>query len=117
MRQILVDNKFLGLASDQNAGKYGIKVPFFNSMVSIPKGAGYFHIKTKKPILIGFCILTPQLKYKLTLKEIDESIINDEKNDLIYNVNRYFSNLLEKEIIKYPEQYFWFHQKWTKDIY
>ena len=34
MRQVLDDNKFLGLASDQNAGKYGIEVPFFNSMVS-----------------------------------------------------------------------------------
>ena len=117
MRQVLNDNKFLGLASDQNAGKYGVEVPFFNSMVSIPKGAGYFHIKTKKPILVGFCILTPQLQYRLSLKEIDESIINDDQNDLIYNVNQYFSNLLEEEIKKYPEQYFWFHRKWAKDIY
>ena len=117
MQQALIDNKFLGLVSDQNAGKNGIEVPFFNTMVSIAKGAGYFHIKTKKPILVGFCILTPQFKYKLTLKKIDENIINDDKNDLIYNVNQYFSSLLEEEIKKYPEQYFWFHKKWDKKIY
>ena len=117
MQKVLTDNKFLGLASDQNAGKYGVEVPFFNSMVSIPKGAGYFHIKTKKPILVGFCILTPDWKYKLKITEINQSVINDAENDLIYNVNQYFSNLLEEEIKKYPEQYFWFHRKWPKNIY
>ena len=35
----------------------------------------------------------------------------------IYNVNTYFSQLLEDEIKKYPEQYFWFHKKWNKKIY
>ena len=117
MQKVLDNNSFLGLASDQNAGKYGVNVPFFHSMVSIPKGAGYFHIKTKKPILVGFCILTPDWKYKLKITEINQSVINDAENDLIYNVNQYFSNLLEEEIKKYPEQYFWFHRKWPKNIY
>ena len=117
MKQVLIQDKFLGLASDQNAGKHGIQIPFFNSKVSMPKGAGYFHIKTKKPIFIGFCILNSNLKYELNLIKIDENIINDNKNDLTYNINQYFSNLLEEEIIKYPEQYFWFHKKWSKNIY
>ena len=117
MMGVLNNNKFLGLASDQNAGKNGVNVLFFNSEVSIPKGAGYFHIKTKKSILIGFCVLNHELTYKLSLKKIDKSIINHDKNDLIYNVNQYFSSLLEEEIKKYPEQYFWFHRKWSKDIY
>ena len=117
MMDVLDNNKFLGLASDQNAGKNGVNVPFFNSKVSTPKGAGYFHIKTKKTILIGFCILKPNLKYELTLKEIDEHIISNKKNDFIYNVNTYFSQLLENQIKEYPEQYFWFHKKWDKKIY
>ena len=74
-------------------------------------------MKTKKSILVGFCILTSEYKYKLKLKKIDEDIINDDKNNLIYNVNSCFSNLLEEEIKKYPEQYFWFHRKWPKNIY
>ena len=50
MKQVLLDNKFLGLASDQNAGVKGVKVPFFGKEVSIPKGAAYFYHKTKLPI-------------------------------------------------------------------
>ena len=26
-------------------------------------------------------------------------------------------NILENEIIKYPDQYFWFHKKWDKKVY
>ena len=117
MKKVLIDNKFLGLASDQNAGKHGIKVPFFNSNVSIPKGTGYFYIKTKKPIFIGFCILKDNLKYELNMIKIDEKNIINKDNEIIYNINSYFSNLLEEEIKKQPEQYFWFHRKWNKDIY
>lgn len=117
MKKILEDNKFLGLAIDQNAGDRGVKVPFFNSTTSMPVGAGYFHIKTKKPILIGFSILDDKLKYKLTIIEIDKNIINNKDNDLIYNVNQYFSKVLEEEIKKNPEQYFWFHRKLDKKNY
>jgi len=117
MQKVLLNNEFLGLASDQNAGLKGTYVPFFDSTVSIPKGAGYFHIKTKKPILVGFCILNSDYKYILKIKKINENIIYDDKNDLIYNVNEYFSKLLEDEIKKSPEQYFWFHRKWDKNTY
>ena len=117
MEKVLIDDGFLGLASDQNAGKHGIEIPFFNSSVSIPKGAGYFHIKTKKPIFIGFCILKDNLKYELNMIKIDKKIITNKDNEIIYNINSYFSNLLEEEIKKRPEQYFWFHKKWPKDIY
>ena len=117
MQEVLHRNEFLGLASDQNAGLNGVNVPFFKSIVSAPKGAGYFHIKTKKPILIGFCILKNDYKYILKIKKINENVIYDDKNDLIYNVNKYFSKLLEDEIRKNPEQYFWFHRKWDKNTY
>ena len=62
-------------------------------------------------------MLDDNLKYKLTILEIDKNIINDTQNDLIYNVNQYFSKVLEEEIKKNPEQYFWFHRKLDKKNY
>lgn len=117
MLSVLEENKFLGLASDQNAGKRGINIPFFDVAASIPKGAALFHLKTSMPIIVGFCILSRDLKYDLRLREMDLSSIPKEKEDAILAINTNYSKLLENEVRKYPEQYFWFHRKWKKSKY
>ena len=117
MLRVLNEHKFLGLASDQNAGERGINVPFFDVAASIPRGAALFHLKTGMPIIVAFCILSRDLKYNLQLKEMDLSSTPNEKKDAIVAINTQFSNLLEREVKKYPEQYFWFHRKWKKSIY
>jgi len=117
MLSVLQEHKFLGLASDQNAGKRGINIPFFDLPASIPKGAGLFHLKTSMPIIVGFCILSRDLKYNLRLREMNLSSIPNEKEDAIIAINTQYSKLLENEVRKYPEQYFWFHRKWKKSIY
>jgi KDO2-lipid IV(A) lauroyltransferase len=117
MLQVLDEYKFLGLASDQNAGKHGIKIPFFGKPASIPKGAALFHIKTGMPIIVGFCILSSDLKYKLQLRKLDIESIPDNKEDAVLKIHTEYSQLLENEIKKHPEQYFWFHRKWPKNLY
>ena len=66
-----MEGKYLGLISDQNAGKKGTAAMFFNKTVSVPKGAGAFHLKTNTPILLGFCILCKDLHYKLSFHEMN----------------------------------------------
>jgi len=117
MLTVLEEKKFLGLASDQNAGKRGVNIPFFNKPASIPKGAALFHLKTGMPIIVGFCILSKDLKYNLRLREINLSSISNEKEEAIIAINTLYSVLLEKEVREYPEQYFWFHRKWKKSTY
>jgi len=117
MIQALKNNYHLGLASDQNAGKKGARVKFLNYEISIPKGAAIFHIKTKKPIFIGYCIMKKNYTYEFKLKLLDTSDINFEKQDAIKEINRKFTKSLEKMIIKYPNQYFWFHKMKNKSEY
>ena len=97
MLTVLEENKFLGLASDQNAGKRGINIPFFNVPASIPKGAALFHLKTGMPIIVGFCILSRDLKYNLRLREMNLSSTPNEKEDAIITINTQFSEKLEKK--------------------
>ncbi len=117
MLQVLEEKKFLGLASDQNAGKHGIKIPFFGKSASIPKGAALFHFKTGMPIIVGFCILSSDFKYNLRLRKLDFESIPDNKEDAVLEIHTKYSQLLENEIKKHPEQYFWFHRKWPKNLY
>jgi len=111
MMQSLLDGKMLCLASDQNAGDRGTKISFFGKETSIPKGAAYFHYKTNCPIVVGFCILKEDYSYEFKLRPLNVIDNNDIKNICI-DVNTKYSLLLEEEVKKYPEQYFWFHKKW-----
>ena len=117
MINALMNDEILALASDQNAGNRGIKVPFFGSKASIPKGAAYFHYKTKCPIVIGFCILKEDFSYEFKLRSIEIKEDFDTTEDLFFSIHETYSFLLEKEIRKNPEQYFWFHKKWDKGLY
>ena len=46
MIEALNNGELLALASDQNAGIKGMRIPFFGKELSIPKGAAYFYHKT-----------------------------------------------------------------------
>ena len=111
------DGNYLGLISDQNAGKKGTEAQFFNSPISVPKGAAAFHLKTNAPILVGFCILYGNYSYHLSFQELDVQGLPENSNEVIVEINRRYSKLLEEAVIEYPQQYFWFHRKWARENY
>ena len=108
---------YLGLISDQNAGRKGTKAQFFNSPVSVPKGAAAFHLKTNAPILLGFCILSMDFTYHLSFQELDMEGLPENSNEAIVEINQRYSKLLEEAIRENPQQYFWFHRKWGREMY
>ena len=117
MIQHIKDGYYLGLISDQNAGRKGTDALFFNNPVSVPKGAAAFHLKTNTPILLGFCILCKDLHYKLSFHELDLEGLPVISDDAIVEINKRFTKILEDIVRKYPEQYFWFHRKWNREMY
>ena len=105
-------NGFLGLASDQYAGKSGVPVMFFGKETLSPIGASFFHLKTGAPIFIGFCKLMSDLTYTISFEKL---IIKDLPKNITESsilINQKFSLILEDEIKQKPEQFFWFHRKW-----
>ena len=110
-------NYHLGLASDQNAGSKGTMVPFLNTKISIPKGAAIFHIKTKKPILVGFCTMNKDYKYDFNIEELKFNHKIKSRSELINDINSRFTSILGEFIRKYPDQYFWFHKMKDKSEY
>ena len=117
MLSVIKNKIFLGLASDQNAGKKGTQVELLNIKASIPKGAAIFHIKTGAPIIIGYCIMNKQKNYEFRAEMLNTKDIDFEKDDAIYRINRKFTTSLEEMIKKYPNQYFWFHKMKNKKQY
>ena len=93
------ENRMIGLASDQNARRKGIKIDFFGEPSSFPKGAGKFYYKTNYT------------------EEIKINSNDDTENSIIKLIVSTYANILSKKIKQHPEQYFWFHKKWSKIIY
>ena len=117
MMKALNDKFHLGLASDQNAGKRGTLVNLLNIDISIPKGAAIFHLKTKKPILLGYCVMNKDYNYDFFIKYLDTSQIKGSKSEMVQNINSQFTKSLGEMILKYPNQYFWFHKMKNKKEY
>ena len=103
---VLNENKMLGLVSDQDAKSKGIFVDFFNKPASTHKGAAIFHLNTKAPMIFGVCVQTGFQKYKIEL--IPVSTIDNT----IEKITQEYTLTLEKIIKQYPEQNFWFHNRW-----
>jgi len=117
MINALNNNQLLALASDQNAGVKGVRVPFFGRELSIPKGAAYFYYKTQLPIVIGFCILNNDNTYTFKLEKLVFDNKYENIEELFKEVGIKYNAILENKIKEYPEQYFWFHKKWDRKIY
>ena len=44
-------------------------------------------------------------------------LLKNDTNNIIVKINEIYTKKLENEILKHPEQYFWFHRKWDKSLY
>ena len=106
MYDVLSSNGILGLVSDQDAKKTGVFIDFFGKKASTSKGAALFHINTGAPIIVALCNQFNYKKYNINFKPI---FIKDKT---VKGITQKFTKVLESQIIKYPEQYFWFHKRW-----
>ena len=104
--EILNANKILGLVSDQDARGKGVFVDFFNKPASTHKGAALFHLNTNAALIFGICVQKDIEKYRV------EFIPINPKKKSIEDITQLYTTIIEQSIKKYPEQYFWFHNRW-----
>ena len=110
VKQSLQNNELLVLLSDQDAGKKGVFVNFFNIPSSTPSGAAHYNKKMGSP-LIFFSAAKTNNGYKANFERIDTN------NKSIEEIVQKYTSMLEQEIKEYPVQYFWVHKRWkTKKV-
>jgi KDO2-lipid IV(A) lauroyltransferase len=106
MYKVLSHNGILGLVSDQDARKSGVFVSFFGKKASTSKGAALFHINKKSPLIVALCNQNDYKNY--VIKFIP---VNTLKKG-VQEITQAYTRILEENIIKNPDQYFWFHRRW-----
>ena len=120
MRQALRRGEIVGLLVDQSRRKEGVDVNFFGHRVPATPAAAFLGLRCKSPILPIFCVR--EASGQLTI-HVDEPLTLKWSGDLRADVQtntQLITNVVERMIRRYPDQWFWVHKRWKKyypDLY
>lgn len=107
----LREGRLLILYIDQRSGR-GTKVDFMGIPTQTPTGAAVFALKTGATVLPIVNVQERDGFYKLIIgEEISVIKTGNQKEDALANTAR-FNKVIEKYIRLYPDQWFWFHNRW-----
>jgi len=105
----------LGLVSDQDAGGDGIFVNFMGKLAATHTGPALLAYLGKAKLAVGFCVFQGKGRYKFysrILYRFQGKSDFASSTDAAEKLTKLWVGELEKEVRKYPEQYFWVHRRW-----
>jgi KDO2-lipid IV(A) lauroyltransferase len=113
MIRLLKKGATINLLIDQNVAWYGgVFVDFFGRPACTTSGLALLALHTGTPVLPAFTHRRPNGKYVLEIgKKVEIIKTTDRDNDVLLNTQN-FTNIIEEKIRRYPEQWFWLHQRW-----
>jgi len=117
MIRLLKKGATINLLIDQNVAWYGgVFVNFFGRTACTTSGLALLALHTNAPVLPAFTRREPSGKYILEIgKPVEIIHSNDHNNDVLLNTQN-FTKIIEDKIRKYPEQWFWVHQRWKTKL-
>jgi KDO2-lipid IV(A) lauroyltransferase len=108
------EGRMVALLSDQGVkGLASTFVPFFGRPAKTPRGAAVFALRFDTPILFADAIRRPDGKYRVVVERVAITPSGDKDRDIDAMVER-FSQVLEKWVRRFPEQYLWQHRRWRR---
>lgn len=110
----LEKNGIVYLLIDHNTiAREGVFVDFFGKPASTVTSVSQLHLKRAIPIIPIFIHYEKDKIVLELLEEIDEASTStgNQKEDILRLTQR-CTSLIEEKIKQYPEQWFWFHNRW-----
>ena len=109
--KVLKNGEIVYLLSDQDAGDTGVFVPFLGRPAATAIGPALFVLRNQSPLVYATALFKDG-KYNLYFEEIPIPKVNKNLRQAIQKVTELHVNRLEKDIRRYPEQWFWLHRRW-----
>lgn len=111
--KILKDGGMLGILADQDVDSVeGIFVDFFGKPANTPVGPVKLGMVTGANLVPAFMIRKPDNTYKLIVEKAIELVSKGDKENDIRRYTQEWTNVLERYVKKYPEQWVWMHKRW-----
>jgi KDO2-lipid IV(A) lauroyltransferase len=109
----LRDGGVLSLLGDQSDPIGGFFMDFLGRRTSVFLGPAFLALKAGAPLFVAMCRRTGDGCYTVDIEEIDQSGLGSAKTDAEELARRYTS-ALERAIYRYPEEWFWLHNRWKR---
>ena len=104
----------VAMVADQGTkGMASTFVPFFGRLAKTPRGPGVFALRSGVPVVAGTAVRLPNGKYRALVEAVDVVTTGDRERDVDAVVARY-TEVLERWVRAYPEQYLWHHRRWRR---
>jgi KDO2-lipid IV(A) lauroyltransferase len=102
---------------DQNVDWYdGVFVDFFGHRACTNKGLARLALKTEAPVLPVFIVREGSLYRAEIGPEVPLIKTGDKTKDVEANTQQY-NDVIEAFVRRYPDQWFWVHQRWKTRPY
>lgn len=113
----LARGELVAILMDQNVDWYeGVFVDFFGRQAATNKGFALLALKTRAPVFPMFMIREKDGFRVEVGPEIPLIKTGDKSKDIEINTQRY-NDVIERFVRRYPEQWFWVHQRWKTRSY
>jgi Kdo2-lipid IVA lauroyltransferase/acyltransferase len=113
VQQALDNREMVGFTADQDAGKKGIFVDFFNRKASAYKSIGLLAMQYDLPVVVGYCRrVEGQYKFTIGTQDVIEPHEWRDHPDPLRLITQRYTNAVENMIRTDPAQYLWFHRRW-----
>ncbi|MEO8194280.1 MAG: lysophospholipid acyltransferase family protein [Gemmatimonadales bacterium] len=111
--RLLRANGVVGIVGDQDARRSGIFVPFLGRPASTHRGPALFALRLGAPVFSCMArrLAGDEVRYEVSAVRVPYEPTGNLDAD-VRNLTADLSLLLETEVRKSPEQYFWFHKRW-----
>ena len=109
--------EMVALLMDQNVDWYeGVFVDFMGHRACTSKGLALFALKTEAPVVPVFMIREKSGLRAEFGPEVVTVKTGDRQKDIEINTQEY-NRVIENFVRRYPEQWFWIHQRWKTKPY
>lgn len=115
LAKALKKNEYTGLLIDQKAsGKQSTKINFFGHLADTTTSVALLKLKFNPIILPVFAAREENGLYNLHVFEPIEYIAEEENtpDEKIQKMTQKYTDSIENIIRKYPDQWFWMHNRW-----
>ena len=109
----LKEGGIVAVVADQNAGRHGIFVPFFDLPASTFPTPAALALRLDVPLYFAFCLRRPGLEgFDVTIEKVHSPDPALDRAAAIRAMTEDVTRRVEKAIRRAPEQYAWVHRRW-----